>query len=109
MRVLCQGFKDNGKRVVCDRHSRRRESNSLLEFDDEDDSNNPMDRCPNCGSGEGYYTKQQVKQVSGTVQYRYRFDGEPADNGDMYNSLNFRGGKRAYCIDCHKKLFDMPE
>ena len=32
----------------------------------------PIDRCPYCGSTDGYYTKEQVR---GAVQYMYNFDG----------------------------------
>ncbi|MGK5512332.1 hypothetical protein [Brevibacillus formosus] len=67
-------------------------------------NNAPIKECPYCGSEEGYYTKMQV---SGSVRYHIGFDGSERENGDMYTYLNHKGGKNAYCSDCHKKLFKL--
>lgn len=64
----------------------------------------PIDRCPFCGSTDGYYTKEQVH---GEVNFRHNFDGSEAENGDMYENLSFSGGKYAYCLNCGKRLFPM--
>jgi len=62
------------------------------------------DKCPHCGSDDGYYNKQQL---SGTAIYRFKFDGSEAENGDMYDLLRCKGGKIAYCLNCDKRLFKM--
>lgn len=67
---------------------------------------NDVEKCKYCNSSEGYYTKERV---SGTVIIIYRFDGEEADNGDMYDGVRYHGGKIAYCINCDKKLFRIEE
>ncbi|OCN01020.1 hypothetical protein A7X67_01560 [Clostridium sp. W14A] len=69
-------------------------------------SKSPIDRCPHCGSTDGYYTKEQVH---GSIQYMYNFDGTEADNGELYDYLNYTGGKYAYCLRCGKRLFKMEE
>lgn len=66
----------------------------------------PIDRCPYCGSKDGYYTKEQVK---GSVRYNYNFDGSEAENGEMYDYLSYSGGKYAYCLHCDKRLFRIEE
>lgn len=64
--------------------------------------NPPIEKCPYCGSRE-FYIKQQV---SGTVEYRYRFDGEEGENGELHEPLSYTDiGKFAYCTECRKKLF----
>ncbi|MGY3717166.1 hypothetical protein ACWE42_16770 [Sutcliffiella cohnii] len=58
--------------------------------------------CPHCDSKEGFYTKEQVK---GTATPHYTKNGHYAiENGHIYDSLTHSGGKRAYCIDCHKYI-----
>lgn len=64
----------------------------------------PIDRCPHCGSSEGYFTREQVR---GVVNFRYNFDGSEAENGEMYDNLSYSGGKYAYCLHCGKYLFRM--
>ena len=59
-----------------------------------------LEACPFCGCDE-FYEKQQVR---GTTTYRTRFDGEEADNEDMYESLFTTSSGRAYCCDCNKFL-----
>ncbi len=66
----------------------------------------PIDKCPVCGSKDGYYTKEQAR---GPIQLIYNFDGSESDNGSMYDMLTFSGGKYAYCLKCDKRLFKMPE
>ncbi|TKJ83771.1 hypothetical protein PaeCFBP13512_22405 [Paenibacillus sp. CFBP13512] len=60
--------------------------------------------CPHCKSDEGYFRKDYVK---GRMQYRFNFDGSEADNGDMYELLNFNHGKKAYCLNCKKPICSM--
>jgi hypothetical protein len=67
-------------------------------------SKSPIDKCPYCGSDDGYYTKEQVH---GPIQYMYNFDDTETDNSEMYNGLILTGGKYAYCINCDKRLFRM--
>lgn len=58
--------------------------------------------CPYCGHDE-YYVNYRY---SGTGAYRYRFDGEDAENGDMYDCLKGTViGKFAYCCRCEKRIF----
>lgn len=63
-----------------------------------------IQRCPYCGSTEGYYVKQQAH---GPITYKFNFDGSEAENGDMYDDLRITGGKIAYCLNCDKRLFNM--
>ncbi|WP_267459218.1 hypothetical protein [Caproicibacter fermentans] len=37
----------------------------------------------------------------------YNFDGSETDNGEMYDLLQYSGGKYAYCLHCDKRLFRM--
>jgi hypothetical protein len=67
-------------------------------------SRDTLEACPKCGSDEGYYTKETA---SGTIRYRYNYDGSEAENGDMYDGLSYKGGKWAYCLSCDKRLFEM--
>ncbi len=66
----------------------------------------PIDKCPYCGSDEGFYTKDYV--VGSTV-YRHNFDGSEAENGEYYEGVTHKQGKHAYCSSCHKRLFPMSE
>lgn len=69
---------------------------------------NSMDRmrftelkcCPFCGNKE-YYEKMKV---SGISIYRSRFDGEEAENSEMYDGLYFNGSGRVYCSKCNRYL-----
>lgn len=71
------------------------------------DMNEPnMTECPYCGHDE-YYINYRY---SGTGICRCRFDGEEAENGGMYDSLqNTVVGKFAYCCNCNKKIFRIIE
>lgn len=62
----------------------------------------PIDHCPYCGNKEEFYIKQQIH---GTVYFNMRFDGEEGENGDMYDTTHYTGGKYAYCRNCGKRLF----
>lgn len=66
----------------------------------------PIEKCSHCGSGDGYYMKQQVY---GTAQYYCHFDGSEADNSSLHDYLNYKQGKIAYCTRCHKSLFKTNE
>lgn len=66
----------------------------------------PIEHCPHCDSSHGYYVKERVY---GSVRYNYHFDGSEAENGDMYEYLSYKGGKVAYCSECHKKLFNVSD
>ncbi|MBC1228637.1 hypothetical protein [Listeria booriae] len=66
----------------------------------------PIDKCPHCGSDEGYHTKSQV---SGVVYYRHNYDGSEQENEDAYAYLRHDIGKYVYCINCEKRLFKVKE
>lgn len=59
-----------------------------------------MINCPFCGSEE-YYERMTVKGIS---FYHSRFDGEEAENTEMYDQLHFYGSGRAYCSECGRYL-----
>lgn len=67
------------------------------------DENEPnITECPYCGHDE-YYTNIRY---SGLGIYRRRFDGEDANNEDMYDCLrNTTIGKFVYCCRCEKRIF----
>ena len=56
--------------------------------------------CPFCGSDE-FFEKQYAY---GTILIRERFDGQEADNSDLYDKLNFRYSGRIYCSQCKRVL-----
>lgn len=65
-----------------------------------------MSECPYCGNDE-YYIKLRY---SGKGICRYRFDGEEADNEDLYDNVgDTLIGKFAYCAGCDKKIFRVKE
>ena len=64
----------------------------------------PINKCPYCGSEDGFYTKQQAR---GQVIYYYNYDGSFHDNGQVHDNLSYNGGKVAYCASCNKKVFNM--
>ena len=64
--------------------------------------NPPFQKCPYCCYDE-FMTKEYI---SGYTHYYYRFDGDEADNGEMYEDTTMRPvGVYAYCAKCGKKLF----
>ena len=64
----------------------------------------PIDKCPHCGSDEGFYNNFRV---SGWSRYKYRFDGEDAYNGDMWDHINSKDSKKAYCCKCEKEIKEL--
>lgn len=63
-----------------------------------------MKECPYCGSDE-YYTKEHVR---GNVNHYVKFDGQPANNMELYDYLNHKvRSKYAWCSDCNKRLFKL--
>lgn len=64
--------------------------------------NPPFTQCPFCGS-EDFFIKEHI---SGPVHMKFRFDGEVADNGDMYEgTTTTETGVFAYCSGCRKRIF----
>ena len=59
-----------------------------------------LTECPFCG-GTQFYTKGRI---TGKSIYFERFDGEEADNGEMYESTDFITEGKAYCESCHSYL-----
>ena len=57
--------------------------------------------CPFCGNDKEYFVKEFVK---GYTRYYYRFDGDEADNADMYNTLSSHSNGSVYCSYCSKYL-----
>lgn len=55
-----------------------------------------MDKCPFCGSDEGYYMTETVRR-----DLYFTFDDEP--NYSSEDSLIYRG-KRKRCMNCEKTL-----
>lgn len=62
--------------------------------------------CPHCGNADEFYV---VQVYSGRGVYRRCFDGYQADNGGMYDCLNHRASKRAFCGDCDKPVASWDE
>lgn len=62
--------------------------------------------CPYCGSEE-YYQKESYK---GFREFRMRFDGEEADNSDMWDgAVEKLISKYAWCCECHRRLFKLED
>ena len=60
-----------------------------------------LTECPFCGNDE-FYTKEYWY---GTIHYGERFDGEEANNSEMYDGLNYKKHTgRAYCRFCNTYL-----
>ncbi|APB61018.1 hypothetical protein ACXHIE_005838 [Pseudomonas aeruginosa] len=59
-----------------------------------------LSECPHCGGDEFYV----VQTYSGKGVYRRCFNGYRADNSHMYDGLNHKVGKRAFCGDCDKPV-----
>lgn len=57
--------------------------------------------CPHCGNDDEFYVKQTY---SGRGVYRRGFDGYITDNSHMYDCLDAKVSKRAYCATCHKPV-----
>lgn len=56
--------------------------------------------CPHCGSEE-YYVNITFK---GRGAYRYRFDGETADNHHLHDCCTYPEKETVYCGECQKRL-----
>ena len=61
-------------------------------------------KCPYCGNDYDFYSKDYFY---GSSYFYYRFDGGEAFNGNMYDFLNHKSGKYAYCGKCDKRLFEI--
>lgn len=59
-----------------------------------------LSECPYCGSDE-YYV---ITYYRGRGAYHFRFDGEMADNSQMYDCLSARMCTTAFCGNCQKRL-----
>jgi len=64
------------------------------------DMKSGLECCPYCG-GEEFYRKGYM---SGRYEYHYRFDGSPADNSHLHDSLDYRENKTRFCSNCDKRL-----
>ena len=56
--------------------------------------------CPFCGGEEFYERRRAV----GPVTYYFRFDGEEANNSEMYSCLSYSGSGRVWCAECDSYL-----
>lgn len=52
--------------------------------------------CPHCGSEDGFYTLSDYINV----RVRSGFDGREMENGEMYDGVDIRYHRYAYCISC---------
>ena len=60
-----------------------------------------IDCCPHCGSDWGFYTKSTYVNIP----YNWDFDGEPQDNGEMFdNAEQYKNGQNCYCQNCGKVI-----
>ncbi|MET3658358.1 hypothetical protein [Sporosarcina psychrophila] len=66
----------------------------------------PIEKCPHCASNEEFYSKLTI--TGSTVLY-HNYDGSDAENSGLYDGLNEKQSKYAYCSNCHKRLFGMSE
>lgn len=57
--------------------------------------------CPKCGESEGFFIRSRV---SGVIQIHFSFDGTGVDNSGMYDSVQHKDLKLAYCSICSNKL-----
>lgn len=59
-----------------------------------------MKECPFCGSDKYYLSEYYY----GTFDFEHSFRGEECDNSGMYDGLQVRTNKRAYCKKCGNYL-----
>ncbi|CAH6622508.1 TPA: hypothetical protein ACPYV3_003821 [Citrobacter freundii] len=59
-----------------------------------------IQECPHCG-GDEFYVRATA---SGTTSVHYRFNGEEAFNGHMWDNVKLKEKKTAYCADCQKRI-----
>ncbi|XLY90485.1 hypothetical protein ACK8QS_22740 (plasmid) [Ectopseudomonas mendocina] len=64
-----------------------------------------LSACPQCESDTFYV----VQTYSGKGRYHRTFAGGLGENGEMYDCLNHRAGKRAFCSDCHQPVASWDE
>ena len=62
----------------------------------------PIEVCPYCNSGEGFYIKQQIY---GSANFKCNFDGSEANNSDLHDNIFYKDSKFVYCTNCNKRLF----
>lgn len=62
--------------------------------------------CPHCGNDDEFYV---IQTYSGRGVYRRGFDGIVTDNSQMYDCLNAKVSKRAYCASCDKPVAQWDE
>lgn len=56
-----------------------------------------IDKCPHCGSAEGFYTLSDYINVP----LKIGFDGSERDNSEMYDCVtDIRYHRYAYCLEC---------
>lgn len=61
-----------------------------------------MNKCPYCNSVSGFYTKDYLY---GSSIFFYNFNGSGAkDNSALYDSIQHKQGKCAYCSECDRYL-----
>lgn len=61
-------------------------------------------KCPKCGFEDGFYIKTQV---TGSTRVYYGSDGNylmDGTNSAIYDHLNHKDGKVAYCMECNRKI-----
>lgn len=56
--------------------------------------------CPHCGNDDEFYV---IQTYSGKGKYKRGFDGFVTDNTEMYDCLDAKVSKKAFCESC-----DMP-
>lgn len=59
-----------------------------------------LKECPFCGNDEFV----EKEYAYGSLLHRSRFDGEQADNSDLYDGLRYKYSGRVYCSQCRKVL-----
>ncbi|WP_326430338.1 hypothetical protein VQ574_21685 (plasmid) [Stutzerimonas frequens] len=64
-----------------------------------------LSACPHCGCAE-FYVEQTY---SGKGPYHRTFAGGLGDNGEMYDCINHKAGKRAFCSDCREPVASWDE
>ncbi|MCP5006877.1 MAG: hypothetical protein GY941_23465 [Planctomycetes bacterium] len=79
--------------------------------------------CPHCGSTYGFYRKCNIK---GTTEIHHNFPGtkiiskaivgcsgppdtNEMDNGEMYDCLEYKENKTAFCIECRKPIRELKQ
>lgn len=57
--------------------------------------------CPHCGSDNQFYI---LSTVSGKIAEHYLFNGERGDNTHMWDYVNTKPQKIAFCSECQRKI-----